>query len=282
MEITDTTSSCSYLKYGSAHPKYVYKGIVKSQMNSLRRLCSRDSDFVDAVKDLEIRCLNSGYKKEMITEILNSANSLSRNLVSAAAPTVNNISIVRLVTLADSFYERKFTNFVSRMNGILLSSNIQIVIVKCTSAPISRLLFNNGNSRSNLNVPFNDGCIACSNNIINDTGVIKSNVTGTLFKIETNLNCGNGGIYVINGACSAQYTGKTIHFGVRAKEHFRYKSTAIYSHIQNCDVCKSVSDFKLTFVENYLKRGKYSLSEREFLWNNRIRGSINTHKTLGN
>ena len=115
----------------------------------------------------------------------------------------------------------------------------------------------------------------------NDTGVLKSNVTGNSFKVDPNLDCSDGGIYVVDTTCVAQYTGKTIHFGIRSNEHFVQGNTAISSHILNCNVCENGTDFKWTLVENQLKRGKYSLSEREYLWNNRIRGSINTHKTLG-
>lgn len=40
------TASDSYVKFGSAHPKHCFKGIIKSQMFRLRRLCSRDIDFL--------------------------------------------------------------------------------------------------------------------------------------------------------------------------------------------------------------------------------------------
>ena len=216
----------------------------------------------------------------MINDVLISANYLSRNLVPAPTHPVNNNMVARLLTLAGSSYVKKFTDFASRMNRTLSNSDIRIEIVKCTSASISRLLFNNCNAISNPVVTYGDNCTACRNGIINNTGYVKSNVTNRSFKGDANLNCKNGGIYVADAACYAQYTGKTIHFGVRSTEHFVQGNTAIFPHIQNCDICNNVTDFKLTFVENYLKRGKYTLSEREFLWNDRIRGSINTHKTL--
>ena len=45
-----------------------------------------------------------------------------------------------------------------------------------------------------------------------------------------------------------------------------------------CNHCSSPSSYSVTFVENYLKRGKYSLSEREMLWNVRMKGIINAQK----
>lgn len=276
-----STSVNNYLCVTSAHPRHTFPGIVKSQLYRLRRLCSRDSDFKDAVKDLKLRCINSGYQIKMVNDILSSANSLTRNLLPTCTLPVNKNVVVRLVALAGSSYVNKFTDFALRMNRLLSNTDIRIEIVKCTSASISRLLFNNGDASSNRVVVGVDNCAACRNSIINDTGFVKGNVVDKSYKVDTNLNCKNGGIYIIDGACSAQYTGKTIHFGVRSNEHFSQGNTSISTHMRECNTCNDITDFKMTFVEDLLKRGKYSLSEREFLWNDRIRGSINAQKTLG-
>ena len=86
-----------YLCATSAHPRHTFPGIVKHQMNRLCRLCSRDMDFKDAIQNLEFGCLNAGYRKTMVTEILSSAESLTRNLSVVAKPMVNNNLSVRLV-----------------------------------------------------------------------------------------------------------------------------------------------------------------------------------------
>ena len=100
--------------------------------------------------------------------------------------------------------------------------------------------------------------------MVNDTGVVCSSVTGRRFKVDNNLNCSDGGIYVIDTTCTAQYTGKTIHYGVCSNEHFLHGRTAISPHIQNCDVCNNATDLKFTLVENYVNKGKYALSERGY------------------
>ena len=58
---------------------------------------------------------------------------------------VNNNLSVRLVTFTGSSYVKKFKDFASRMHTTLGNSNNRIEIVHCTSASLSRLLFNNGN-----------------------------------------------------------------------------------------------------------------------------------------
>ena len=118
------------------------------------------------------------------------------------------------------------------------------------------------------------------NDLQNKSGVVKSSVTGTEYRVSTNLTCNNGGIYVINGKCNGQYTGKTINNRNRCYCHFKTNSTAIYDHKQECNECGGVNSYTVTFVENYLNRGKYSLSEREMLWNSRMKGIINEQKTL--
>ena len=232
----------------------------------------------------------------MVIEILSSAESLTRNLSVVGKPMLNNNSSVSLVTLAGSSYVKKFKDFASRMHITLGNSNIRIETVHCTSPSLSQLLFNNGNVRRNSHILSSDGCAACRHHMVNDTGVVCSSVTGRRFKdtgvvcssvtgrrfkVDNNLNCSDDGIYVIDTTCTAQYTGKTIHYGVRSNEHFLHGGTAISPHIQNCHVYNNVANFKFTLVENYVNRGKYSLSEREYLWNSRIRVIINTHKTLG-
>ena len=97
------------------------------------------------------------------------------------------------------------------------------------------------------------------------------------------MTCWNGGIYVYDGACMDQYTGKTtVPYGTRTTEHVRrQKTSSVYKHREKCRQCTEGS-FKISFVEDYRKRGKYTLSEREYLWNSRIKGVINDQKTLLN
>ena len=149
-----------------------------------------------------------------------------------------------------------------------------------TGPTLGRFLFNNQN-RNFLSEQCAPNCFVCVNGIQNKSGEIVSTVTGKQYKVPTNLSCNDGGIYVVKGSCGNQYSGKTIHFGVRGKEHLlTSKSTAIYHHKQKCKDCNNTKDFTITYVENLTNKGKYSLSERELFWNNRIKGVINIQKTL--
>ena len=81
------TSVNSYLPINSTHPRHTFSGIVKSQLLRVKRLCSRDLDFTNSIKDLKTRCLKSGYKKDMV-QGLSQSDSLKRTL--SKPITVNN------------------------------------------------------------------------------------------------------------------------------------------------------------------------------------------------
>ena len=88
------------------------------------------------------------------------------------------------------------------------------------------------------------------------------------------------GIYGITCLCVGQYSGKTtVTNGRRFGEHWS-KSTSVKEHLKVCVSKPTPGDVKVQFLENVWDRGKYSLSEREYLWNKRIKGTINIQKVL--
>ena len=278
------TSCCSYLLSSSAHPKHTFAGIVKSQLVRLRRICSDDNDFMSSVEQLKIRCLNSGYSITMVERITAIAPSLNRTLdnspLKIVANAPNNPLSVKLVILSGTLYENDFINFARRMNSLFKDSGLCINVVNSTSLPLSRLLFNNNEKQPSA--PCTDRkCQVCKYNSLNLSGRITSYATGYSYPVDNSLRCTDGGIYVVTGACHSQYTGKTVDFCKRFKEHFSTcKSSTVYQHKTKCARCYIPQDFGVTLVENSFGRGKYSLSERECLWNYRIKGSMNVQKTL--
>ena len=278
----DTSANC-YIPLRSAHPRHSFPGIIKSQLFRLRRICSKDIDFVIAVERLRNRCLNSGYHKEVIDTILNPATSMERILTNKPErPLADDMNAVRLVVLSGTPYEHDFVEFAKRMNSVLNCKGIKIEIIKSTSVPVSRMLFNNNDNKSAVTPECkNKKCLACRKGLLSNSGEIKSTVSGEKFFVDESINCGNGGIYVVDGACGSQYTGKTVCFSKRLNEHFGSSNqSAIFAHKQECNTCYHTGDFKVTLCENYYKRGKYSLSEREYLWNYRMKGTMNVQKTL--
>ena len=277
-EFRKETSSNSYVKFGSAHPKHCFKGIIKSQMYRLRRLCSKNDDFIDAIQKLRQRCINSGYETKMIDEILSQADSLERiQEVCVVLPPAS----IKWVVLSGTVYEKRITDFARRINAYLKNKNIKIEIIKSTGSSLSKLIFNNNVKPSTPKVCTLQNCTICSNSLRPDADSIVSPTNGRIYKLNPNLSCLDSGIYCIASPCVSLYTGKTTHeFNKRFDEHFRSKSSAVLDHSTKCEVCRNKCDFSIKFLESMYSRGKYSLSEREYLWNERLRGILNIQKTL--
>ena len=66
---------------------------------------------------------------------------------------------------------------------------------------------------------------------------------------------------------------------VRYRQHW-VKNTTVKEHLDSCKSNPTTNDVKIQFLENVWDRGKYSLSEREYLWNKRLKGTINIQKTI--
>lgn len=277
------TSSTSYLHYTSAHPRYTFKGIIKSQLQRIRRLCSREDDYKEAAKDLKERCIASGYKIDVIDAVFTNFETIPRTLEDRKTDEVDDTHKVRLIALSGTSYEKEIGAFASRMNRVLATSRIIVEIVRTTGPSIARTLFNNNNN-GNDHTEDCGNCIICINGARNQQGEVSSTVTGNSYKITKNLTCANGGIYVMDGACKDQYTGKTtVQYGTRANEHVRrQKTSSVFKHREKCAQCSGDGNFCISFIEDYRKRGKFTLSEREYLWNYRIKGVINDQKTLLN
>ena len=140
----------------------------------------------------------------MIQEILDQSGTLERTLtVRNQTPQNNSKTSVSLVVLTGTPYEKKFIDFAERMNQILASEKLKIEVVRSTAPTIGRLLFNNNNN-SSIEECSTDNCVVCVNNLQNKSGVVKSSVTGTEYKISKNLTCNNGGIYILTGQCRSQ------------------------------------------------------------------------------
>ena len=58
------------------------------------------------------------------------------------------------------------------------------------------------------------------------------------------------------------------------------RSLEVLEHSKVCSMGKQKSELSFHYLENMYSRGKYTLSEREYLWNERLRVVLNIKKTL--
>ena len=280
-EFRKETASNSYVKFGSAHPTHCFKGIVKSQLTRLRRLCSKDSDFMEAVDKLRDRCLNSGYDADMVHQILANASTMKRVLTPDDKVKEEEFEVIRWVVLAGTGYLSRMKAFVNRLNKILRMHRIKLELVMSTGLSIGRSLFNNNVKSPVDGSSCSAACHICTKGVRMEEVEAVSPTNGRSYPVNKNLRCTDRGIYTIACSCTSLYTGKTsTSFSQRFSEHFKSPSSAVYDHSNSCSLGGQIEDFSVQFLENMYSRGKYSLSEREYLWNERLRGALNIQKTL--
>ena len=178
-------------------------------------------------------------------------------------------------------HEKTIERFARRINTTLVHHKIKLEIVKCTGASIGRLLFHN-NIKSTFPNVCSRRCEICSNDIRNDNPQIESPTNGRSYPVDINLKCGDCGIYCVSCSCLSLYVGKTTtKFNQRFNEHFhKSRTSAILEHSNACSIGKQKTDFSVQYLESMYSRGKYALSEREYLWNERLKGILNIQKTL--
>ena len=263
-EYRKVTACNSYIKFGSAHPKHCFKGIIKSQMLRLRRLCSRDCDFHDAITKLKERCINSGYDVKLVDNILSHADALDRVLTSKVRDISDSFYKIRWVVLSGTPYERQIIEFAKKLNSTLFDQGIKVEIVKSTGSSIGQLLFNN-NIKSEISFTCSiSNCSICINGLRPDDHFAISPTNGRKYSISPNINCENCGIYAIKCPCSSLYTGKTTtSFGNRFNEHFSSKSSSVYEHCNTCTVGREKHSYSVQFLENVFFPEVNTLSLKE-------------------
>ena len=230
------TASNSYLRYGSAHPSFTFKGIVKSQMLRLRRLCSRNEDFVEAIEQLRERCLNSGYNEEVVDDILKEAGNLERSLSTKTKMDNGTRHKIRWVTMSHSYSETEVKNFVNNMNTALQNRPIRFELIKTTAPTLGKLLFNNNNKNdaTDYTNTCKSTCKICSSDNKGNEKKAVSKATGATYNIDNNSLCCNSGIYLITCKCEEQYVGKTtVSFRKRFTEHGS-KNTSVKERLNIC------------------------------------------------
>ena len=213
----------------------------------------------------------------MVQQILSTANQLKRDLRQEAREKNEEFEVVRWVVLAGTSYIQRMKKYAARINRSMKMHKIKLELVESTGQSIGSILFNNNAKSPDKSFGCSNSCHLCGEK----SEEVVSPTNGRSYLISKSLNCKDRGIYSIVCACTSLYTGKTTtSFAQRFKEHFSSTSSAVFDHSKSCMMGSSMKDFRIQFLESMHSRGKYSLSEREYLWNERLRGVLNIQKTL--
>ena len=253
-------------------------------MYRLGRLCSQNEDYEAALRGLKERCVNTGYNMDMVGNIMKNAGDIPREIKKRRAKEISDVCKIRWVTMAHSNAENEIEQFVKNINSALRNQHIMFELIKTTAPTLGKLLFNNNNSKDlmELSKTCRSRCQVCVNGSRKDETKVTGSANGESYSIDGKTTCRNSGIYMVTCKCNEQYIGKTtVQFNRRFNEHLT-KATSVKEHLDACDTTPSAEDVNIQYLENVWNRGKYALSEREFLWNKRLKGSINVQKTIKN
>jgi hypothetical protein len=196
-------------------------------------LCSQDEDYIVAIRNLQERCIKSGYDQEIVDGILQEAVNIPRSLRKKPKTIENESCKIRWVTLAHSNAEEEIEEFVKSTNASLQSQNIGFELIKTTAPTLGKLLFNNNGSAMNSSSTCRPSCHICSHNARGSPKKVVSTRTKEKYDIDERTTCDDSGIYLITCDCKEQYVGKTtVTFKQRFKEH-GMKNTAVQRNHQS-------------------------------------------------
>ena len=91
------TDSHSYLHYNSCHPVHIKNSIIFCQFIRYKRICTRNTDFIDHSKDLTTHLLHKAYPFKVITKQWNKVTKIPRTelLIQTQQTSTNCLPLVQ-------------------------------------------------------------------------------------------------------------------------------------------------------------------------------------------
>ena len=224
---TKPTDSHSYLHYNSAHPAHSKKSLPYSQLLRVRRICSREEDFLKHSGMILYHFKERGYPVDLLQEALTRVLRIDRNtLLKVSNELSQKEDIVALVTTFNPEFsdlgkiihnnwdllERSSTTKKLAETKIIISykrpKNLRDILVRARLPKLNEEV-EDGNHTENVCKNKQGTCRYCNN--LNTTGRIKSTFSGREYASKHNVCCKSSNlIYCIQcRICQKQYVGQT-------------------------------------------------------------------------
>ena len=261
------TDSHRFLSPSSCHPGHVFRSIVYSGALRIRRICSRDDDFITRIGEFRAYLRSSGYSSKFIDPIIQKVSHLNRIPLLSHSNSVDQSDRTIFVTTYDprmfNVYDahskhKSILSSSSRMSSILPAN--PLVAMK-RPANLGNILIKTRPSAletsavvSTPSLPFGhhpcggDGrCLICKSHLVPDSKVT-STKTGIAYPIKHHLSCNSVNvIYSLTcSKCPFQYIGKTT---TTLRQRFNFHKSTIRG-TSSCDPstkqpCPVASHFRL-------------------------------------
>lgn len=279
---TKPTDTHQYLLPTSCHPKQCTTSIPYSQSLRLRRICSRDEDFVKRSDELKTHLTTRGYEETIVDAQIQRAASVSRPEALQPHPRNTRLRRVPFVTTFQPGLNRLRSITRRHLPTLHISERLQSAfpappIVAFRRAPNLRDLLVRAELKSPAppttigNSPCgNRRCKTCVH--IMSTNNFRSNSTGRTYKLRASFTCKTRNVvYLIQcKKCGIQYVGETekaLHIrlnGHRSDVKTRKLEKPVAAHFNLPD--HDISDLQIMGIERinteYTRRRK----ERESYW----------------
>ena len=239
---TKPTDAHNYLSYKSCHPKNCKSAIPYSQFLRLRRICSKDEDFISNARIMAGHFMKADYPPKVVQEGFSKAYHTNRNNLlnpTNRTPTEKNKDEIFLITtyhpsgrilsditkgnwdmLDKSSSTREVLDW-KVVQGFRRPKNIRDILVRALVK--NPLDVNNSPPIHHNNRCTRQKCRYCPK--LDTSGRISSPITGRSYNTIRCCSCkSNNIIYCITcKLCLKQYIGHTKRtLGERMCEHFRY------------------------------------------------------------
>ena len=308
--IKPTAKNATFLHGKSYHPKYMYKGIVLSEAQRLRRLNEEDQDYTESIKRLENKCKRSNFDESMVNETIEEVKKWRRR--NEKDTTSNELRIKK-----EKNEDRN--TWVTMFKGLLnltaqekqLSPNTCITYKRPKTIQgwltnYKKISRTNGTENEKGRSARCGKCSLCGGysnfkNMVKETDKTKTK-EGKIILIKQKLNCKNYGIYQAECLlCLKKYIGQTkttftkrwtqhrnkwknlINNPEKQTETWNLDEQALYKHynIFHKEFLNKTIDFDKAYQVTFLQEPQYKkLDLEESFWISRIKAEINISRTF--
>lgn len=206
------TDTHALLFKSSFHPAHTYKGLIKSQLIRFRRICSREDDFLEAVRVLFTVLRRRGYARSFLRDCLKTFQVQKEPDPTKIIPLVTTFS--KMSTIMNNRLKTNFQDIIGGQkildNHKIISAyrrnkNLKDLLVHARLKPIQQRVDKNKLISNFCTLPY-----------------VKNRINKNIFRIRQRFNPrSNNCIYMIFCVkCGAQYIGETKNsISVRMYQH---------------------------------------------------------------
>ena len=286
------TDCHQYLSWNSCHPHGTKKSIPYSQALRLRRICSKQKDFLKRLHELEGYLRVCGYRQKCINEAFNKVKAMTR---ASTLVYKTNIRNGDRTTFPITYHPN-----LRNLSGILLDKHSNILL----RDPINRTIFPEPAmvayrrpknlrdqitrariTQTRISEPGFHNCKMPKCNLHTETiegDKFVSTVTGQSYKMTQNLNCDSHNVIYLATCnkpnCKQQYVGETgRRLKDRAPEHIRdienRKDCPVAVHFSSSNHFKN--NLTIQGIEHCKINNTYYRKCREKYWQQILKPQIN-------